>query len=111
MSKRLGHKFNKSTKTLGHKMDKMMHRLGNKVNNALAKGDSTMRKIDNTVNDLNKSGMGALPVVGTGVRIGAVGAHLAHKATSHAKSKDLEKYNKRKQLMDKMSDDGHTSFI
>jgi len=104
---KLGHKFNKSAKRLGSKIEKGGHNLGHKLNMALSKSDGTMRKIDNTMKDLNDSGAGELPIIGLGTKTAGFAAHVGHKATRNA----LERYNRRKATEDALSNSAGSSFV
>jgi hypothetical protein len=107
----LGVKFNRSRKQLGQKIDKGGHRMGNKINHALSKSNATMRKIDNTLGDMNRNGAGLLPVVGRGIQFAKLGAHLGHAITNRAHNNELEKYNRRKSTEEAMTNMAGGAFV
>lgn len=107
----LGVKFNRSRKQLGQKIDKGGHRMGNKINRALSKSNTTMRKIDNTLGDMNRNGAGLLPVVGRGIQLAKLGTHLGYTVTNRAHNNELEKYNRRKSDEEAMTNMAGGAFV
>ena len=124
---KLGHKFNKTIKRLGNKIDRGAYRVGHKVNNVLNKIDSgigkndvVIRKAGNTLDKVVSMGGGSIPYVG-GIISAASGAlHGARKISESAKEisgnarkrvQDLEKFNSRKALQEKLESEISGAFV
>ena len=103
----LGIKLNSSVKRLGTKIEKGTRRLGNKTFSEMGRSNAAFRKVDNTMQSINKSPISFIPGLNMPIKVAAATTHMTHKISNKASkkhSKDLEKYNRRKQLEDKRSE-------
>ena len=107
----LGNKFNKSTKLLGHKIERGSRRLGHKIVSLAGKSDGAMRKIDNSLKEVNSNGGRLIPGVGQAIGVAGFASHMVRKGTSTARRHELEKYNRRKAKQDEATENAGGAFI
>lgn len=111
-SRQLGQKFNGSAKRLGAKIEKAGQRLGQKTFVAFGDSHNVLRKIDNTIGELNRNGLAYAPGVNLVSGLAQGSFHAANKLSKKAKdrhSNDMEKYNRRKYIEDKQTSDSEIS--
>jgi hypothetical protein len=99
---KLGNKLTTSVKRLGMKMDKGRKALGNKIYDNMGKNQSKFRQVDNTLSEVSKLAS-IMPGGGKAVALASVGAHIANSIAKKSKKNQLEKYNSRKAIEDRSS--------
>jgi len=96
---KLGNKLTTSVKRLGMKMDKGRRAIGNKIYDDMGKNQSKFRAVDNTLTEVSR--LASIIPGGKVVALAGVGAHIANSIAKKSKKNQLEKYNSRKAIEDR----------